>query len=60
MIGNNTDMPSARGDAHSDLGEILTLAGKTSEADEALQQALALYERKGDLVMTERTRVRLR
>ena len=59
-IGAETDMPTSLGDAYSDLAEVLTLADRTSDAHAALQQALALYERKGDLVMVERTSVRLR
>ena len=39
---------------------MLTLGGSTDEAEAALQEALALYERKGDLAMAERTSARLR
>jgi tetratricopeptide (TPR) repeat protein len=59
-IGAETDMLSALGDAYSDLAEVLTLAHRASDAHAALQQALALYERKGDLVMVERTHTKLR
>jgi class 3 adenylate cyclase len=59
-VGAETDMLSSLGDAYSDLAEVLTLADRTSDAHAALQQALALYERKGDLVMTERTHTTLR
>ncbi len=54
-----TDFLHLAGDAYSDLAEVLELAGKKDEARDALEQALALYERKGNLVMTERTRARL-
>jgi tetratricopeptide (TPR) repeat protein len=59
-IGAETDMPSSLGDAYSDLAEVLTLAHRATDAHAALQQALALYERKGDLVMVERTQTKLR
>jgi len=59
-IGNDTDMLDGVGDAHLDMAEVLTLAGRTDQAGEALQQALTLYERKGTLVKVERTRTRLR
>ena len=35
------------------------LAGKREEAGEALKQALECYDRKGNVVMAERTRDRL-
>ena len=44
----------------SDLAEVLTLAGRTDEAEAALREALALFERKGNLAMAERTSARLR
>jgi class 3 adenylate cyclase/tetratricopeptide (TPR) repeat protein len=58
-IGEGTDMLDAQGDTHADLGEVLLLAGQEDEAAAALQQALARYERKGNLVMAGRARVRL-
>jgi len=59
-IGAQAEMPETLGDAYSDLAEVLTLAARTDEARAALQEALALYERKGHLVMVERTNSRLR
>ena len=50
-------MLNAHADALLDLAEVLTLAGKDGHAE--LEQALELYERKGNLVMAERTRSRL-
>jgi hypothetical protein len=38
---------------------VLGAAGRTDEAAAALEQALDRYERKRNLVMTERTRARL-
>ena len=56
-LGAETDMLNAHGDALLDLAEVLALAGQDARAE--LDQALALYERKGNLVMAERTRSRL-
>ena len=53
-------MPGSLADAHGDLAEVLTLAGRADEAEAELQEALALYERKGNLAMAERTSTRLR
>jgi tetratricopeptide (TPR) repeat protein len=47
-------------DAHADmlltLATILRAAERADEAREALDEALALYERKGNLVMADRVR----
>ena len=56
-LGADTDMLNAHGDALLDLAEVLALAGRDARAE--LEEALALYERKGNLVMAERTRSRL-
>ena len=56
-LGAETDMLNAHGDALLDLAEVLVLAGKDASVE--LEQALALYERKGNLVMAERTRSRI-
>ena len=58
-VCEKTDFLDAKGDVYTDLAEVLSLAGKSQEAAEALEQALALYERKGNLVMAARTRDRL-
>jgi ATP/maltotriose-dependent transcriptional regulator MalT len=42
-----------------DLGAVLELIGKPEDARVALARALDLYERKGNVVMAERTRTRL-
>jgi class 3 adenylate cyclase/tetratricopeptide (TPR) repeat protein len=44
-----------RGDAWSDLGEVRASIGSTDDAVKALQQALGLYERKGDTTSAART-----
>jgi class 3 adenylate cyclase/tetratricopeptide (TPR) repeat protein len=58
-ICNETDRLDAQGDVYADLAEVLLLAGRAEEAVEALEQALARYERKGNIVMAARTRSRL-
>jgi hypothetical protein len=58
-IGEQTDMLNMQGDAYADLGEVLLLAAKPEEAAAALEQAIARYERKGNLVSTQYVRARL-
>jgi class 3 adenylate cyclase/tetratricopeptide (TPR) repeat protein len=58
-IGNDTDHLDQQGSAYADLGEVLLLGGKTAEATAALEEAVRRHERKGDLVMAERARLRL-
>ena len=53
-LGAETDMLNAHGDALLDLAEVLALAGRDPRAE--LEEALTLYEQKGNLVMAERTR----
>ena len=52
-------MLDAQGDAYADLAEVLSLAGRPKEAAVALGQALGCYERKGNLVSTQRAQTRL-
>ena len=58
-IGEGTEMLNEQADTYADLAEVLSLAGRAQEAAEALELALARYERKGNLVMAGRTRDRL-
>jgi class 3 adenylate cyclase/tetratricopeptide (TPR) repeat protein len=58
-IGEETDLLNSVAEAYGDLGEVLALAGRADEAAAASAEALARYERKENLVMAERTRVRL-
>ena len=58
-IGAATDMLDAQGHTYGDLAEVLLLAGNAAEGTAALEEALARYERKGNLVMSGRTRTRL-
>jgi len=56
-LAQETDMLNAHADALLDLAEVLALAGQDARAE--LERALGLYERKGNLVMVERTRSRV-
>jgi hypothetical protein len=44
---------------YADLAEVLILTGKPTEAASALEQALERYNRKGNLVSTQRAQTRL-
>jgi tetratricopeptide (TPR) repeat protein len=58
-LAERTDSLDLQGDALRDLAEVLELGGKVAEAVPALERALAVCERKGNLVMVERMRERL-
>ena len=58
-IGEKTEALNALADTYADLGEVLTLAGRREQAAEALEQALAHYEAKENVVMAGRMRDRL-
>jgi hypothetical protein len=58
-IGDQTDMANAQAASYADLSEVPELAGRSSEARAALEQALEIYERKGNVVMAKRMRARL-
>ena len=58
-ISEMTDQLVVQGDVYADLAEVLSLAGRPQEAASALRQALERYERKGNLVSTQRAQTRL-
>ena len=58
-IGEGTQAPVWQADSYADLGDVLLCAHRNGEAVAALDQALVRYDRKGNIVMTDRTRVRL-
>jgi class 3 adenylate cyclase/tetratricopeptide (TPR) repeat protein len=58
-IAERTDGLNYQGDAFCDLAEVLSAAGRTHEAAEALEQALERYERKKNLAMAAQVRPRL-
>jgi tetratricopeptide (TPR) repeat protein len=49
-IGDATDDLNRRAEARRDLGEVLRIAGRTSDAESALQAARSLFEQKGNVV----------
>jgi class 3 adenylate cyclase/tetratricopeptide (TPR) repeat protein len=55
-IVSETAELSLYGDALADLAEVLRLSGREAEAQPVLEEALALFERKGDRVSSGRTR----
>ncbi len=59
VIGNQTDTLDEQGDAYADLAEVLLLGGERDDAAAALEQALERYERKGNLVSSQRTQARV-
>jgi class 3 adenylate cyclase/tetratricopeptide (TPR) repeat protein len=58
FAATTTDL-ALRGDALSDLAEVLVITGSPLDARETLMQALALYQRKGDATSAARCRTRL-
>ena len=58
-ISEQTDALNFQGDALCDLAEVLHSAGCAEEAMATLEQGLERYERKGNLVSTQRVQTRL-
>jgi tetratricopeptide (TPR) repeat protein len=58
-LAETTDDLVMRGDTYVDLAEILSLSGRAAEAAAALERAVTLYERKGNVVSAGRARERL-
>jgi tetratricopeptide (TPR) repeat protein len=58
-IGERTDDTNQIADAHAVLGSVLARAGQQERAHAELSAAVALYERKGNLVAAERVRADL-
>lgn len=54
-----TDHLTIRGDARRSLGETLLLLGRQAEARGELEEAIRLYEAKGNVVFVDRTRALL-
>lgn len=55
-LSEEADFPHIHATSLVDLGEVLKLAGQPAEAISALQSALRLYERKGNIVAVGRVR----
>ena len=58
-IAAGTDWLVGQGGAYADLGEVLSLAGRSDEAADAFRAALDRYERKEHIVLAQRMRDRL-
>jgi tetratricopeptide (TPR) repeat protein len=58
-LGEETDMLNWHAHALTDLAEVYVLAGRPEEGRAQLEQALALYERKGNLISAARARAAL-
>jgi tetratricopeptide (TPR) repeat protein len=56
---DRTDSLQMAGDAHADLAEVLLAAGASAEAAREMEQAVRLYERKGNILSAQRARARL-
>jgi tetratricopeptide (TPR) repeat protein len=55
-LAQQTDMLNFHANAHADLAEVYIVAGRIEEAGKELEQALSLFERKGNVVAATRTR----
>ena len=55
-IADTVDMAVSRGEAYEDLGHVLYLAGKTAEAEQAVEQAIEIYDAKGAVGLSDRAR----
>jgi Flp pilus assembly protein TadD len=53
-LAETTDDLNLHGNVLMDLAEVLTLGGRRSEADQAIEAAIGLYERKGNVVSAAR------
>ena len=58
-IASATDLLNVQADAHYDLADVLALGGRTDQAGTALGEALRCFQRKGNIVMAEQTRLGL-
>jgi tetratricopeptide (TPR) repeat protein len=58
-IADPTQQLLLRADSHADLATVFELVGKLADACAALERALDLYERKGNVVEAQRVRARL-
>jgi predicted ATPase/DNA-binding SARP family transcriptional activator len=55
-LADETDFAVLRGDAFMDLADVLRTAGRETESAAFAEQALELYEQKGNVVAAERAR----
>ena len=59
-LGAGTEYLNGHGDAFADLAEVLQLSDRPKEVRPVLEQAWSSYKRKGNLVMADRIRARLK
>jgi tetratricopeptide (TPR) repeat protein len=52
----DAEAPNYQGDVWMDLAQVLRMAGKPAEAEQAAREALAFYERKGNRPASETSR----
>jgi class 3 adenylate cyclase/tetratricopeptide (TPR) repeat protein len=58
-IGETTEDLNSKAEARADLGEILALAGRREEAADVVEEALARFEAKENVVRSQQMRTRL-
>jgi len=58
-MNDATDWVNPQAHAYADLAEVVVLGGNSEGATEALEQALARYQRKEHIVMAQRIGARL-
>ncbi|MGH3144016.1 MAG: tetratricopeptide repeat protein, partial [Gaiellales bacterium] len=58
-LAEQTDGLNSQGRALMDLAEVLELAGRAGEAQPVVEQALHLFEQKGNAVSARKARARL-
>jgi tetratricopeptide (TPR) repeat protein len=58
-IGEQSDLLNQQADVFAALGEVLVLSERPAEAAAALEQAIERYERKGNVISTQRAQARL-
>jgi predicted ATPase len=58
-IIRRSEEPDSQASALLDLGEVLRLAGKDADAREAIEEAVELFEQKGNLVLAAKARTLL-
>jgi ATP/maltotriose-dependent transcriptional regulator MalT len=56
-VAERTDLLNTRGDTLADLGEVVALAGRPSDAVAVYDEAAGIFERKGNLASLEQVRV---
>lgn len=59
-IAESTDALNVHGDALMDLAEVLSMAGEPRQATPVVEEALSLYEQKGNLVSSGRAQILLK